>query len=131
MSRSSVERVIGPDATSLCDFMLRRCAGLVEGLVVHPARMLKNLELSGGLIFSEGVMLALVRTGLPRQKAYEIVQRSALAARDGAGAFPALLARDPEVSARLPEAELAACFDLDHHLRWAETILQRALKEAP
>jgi adenylosuccinate lyase len=131
ISHSSVERVIGPDATSLCDFMLRRCAGLVEGLVVHKERMRRNLELSGGLIFSEGVMLALVRTGLPRQKAYEIVQRSALAARDGAGAFPALLARDPEVSGRLPEAELAACFDLDHHLRWAETILQRALKEAP
>jgi len=130
ISHSSVERVIAPDATSLCDFMLRRASGLVEGLVVHPERMRKNLEISGGLIFSEGVMLALVRTGLPRQKAYEMVQRSALAARDGAGAFPDLLARDPDVSSRLAPEELRACFDLDHHLRWSDSILARALKEA-
>ena len=75
-------------------------------------------------------MLALVRTGLPRQKAYEMVQRSALAARDGAGAFPDLLARDPDVSSRLAPEELRACFDLDHHLRWSDSILARALKEA-
>jgi adenylosuccinate lyase len=126
ISHSSVERVIAPDATSLCDFMLRRASGLVEGLVVHPERMRQNLDLSGGLIFSEGVMLALVRTGLPRQKAYEIVQRSAMASRSGQGAFPDLLARDPEVT--LPPDELRACFDLDHHLRWADTILTRALE---
>jgi adenylosuccinate lyase len=130
ISHSSVERVIAPDATSLCDFMLRRAAGLVEGLVVHKERMLENLELSGGLIFSEGVMLALVRTGLPRQKAYEMVQRAAMASRDGKGTFPALLAADPDVSSRLSAEELRAAFDLDHHLRWAEAILQRALAEA-
>src|SRR6187551_1528110 len=90
ISHSSVERVIAPDATALADFMLRRAAGLVGGLLVHPERMRKNLELTGGLIFSEGVMLALVRTGLPRQRAYELVQRSAMASRNGAGAFPDL-----------------------------------------
>ncbi len=130
ISHSSVERVIAPDATSLCDFMLRRAAGLVDGLVVHADRMRKNLDLSGGLIFSEGVMLALVRTGLPRQKAYEMVQRSALAARDGAGAFVDLLGGDAEIAARLTAPQLHECFDLDHHLRWADTIVERALKES-
>jgi adenylosuccinate lyase len=129
ISHSSVERMIAPDATSLCDFMLRRCAGLVEGLVVHGERMRRNLELTGGLIFSEGVMLALVRTGLPRQAAYEIVQRSALRARDEGGDFKALLAADPEVNTRLPAGSLDAAFNLEHHLRHVDTILSRALSE--
>jgi adenylosuccinate lyase len=129
ISHSSVERVIAPDATALADFMLRRAAGLVDGLVVKPERMLKNLQLTGGLIFSEGVMLALVRTGLPRQRAYEMVQRSALRARDQGGDFKSLLAADPEVSARLDARALDACFDLEHHLRHADLIFERALTE--
>ena len=129
ISHSSVERMIAPDATSLADFMLRRAAGLVEGLVVHQDRMLQNVALTGGLIFSEGVMLALVRTGLPRQTAYEIVQRSALRARDEGGDFKALLAADNEVSARLPAGALDAAFDLQHHLRHADRIIDRALHD--
>jgi adenylosuccinate lyase len=129
ISHSSVERMICPDATALADFMLRRAAGLVDGLVVHADRMRKNLELTGGLIFSEGVMLALVRTGLPRQRAYEIVQRSALEARDKGGSFKSLLAADPEVSQRLDGKTLDACFDLEHHLRHADVIFQRAMAE--
>src|SRR5439155_10651430 len=73
ISHSSVERVIGPDATGIADFMARRAASLVDGLVVNAERMRKNLELTGGLFFSEGVMLALVRTGMARQAAYELV----------------------------------------------------------
>ena len=129
ISHSSVERMIAPDATSLADFMLRRAATLVDGLVVHAARMQKNLELTGGLIFSEGVMLALVRTGLPRQTAYEIVQRSALRARDQGGDFKSLLAADPEVHARLPAGALDAAFNLEHHLRHADLIIDRALAD--
>jgi adenylosuccinate lyase len=129
ISHSSVERIIAPDATALADFMLRRAAGLVEGLVVKPERMRHNLELTGGLIFSEGVMLALVRTGLPRQQAYEIVQRSALRARDQGGDFKSLLGADPEVSSRLDGKTLDACFDLAHHLRHADVIFQRAMTE--
>jgi adenylosuccinate lyase len=129
ISHSSVERVIGPDATALADFMLRRAAGLVDGLVVKPERMMQNLQLTGGLIFSEGVMLSLVRTGLPRQRAYEIVQRSALKARDEGGSFKALLAADPEVNSRLDGKTLDACFDLQHHLRHADVIFNRALME--
>ncbi|HEY1586356.1 MAG TPA: adenylosuccinate lyase [Polyangia bacterium] len=129
ISHSSVERMIAPDATSLADFMLRRAAALVDGLVVHAPRMQKNLELTGGLIFSEGVMLALVRTGLPRQTAYEIVQRSALRARDEGGDFKSLLAADPEVTSRLPTGALDAAFNLEHHLRHADRIIDRALLE--
>jgi len=129
ISHSSVERMIGPDATSLADFMLRRAAGLVEGLVVHAPRMQKNLQLTGGLIFSEGVMLSLVRTGLPRQTAYEIVQRSALRARDEGGDFKSLLAADPEVHSRLPPGALDAAFNLEHHLRHADRIIDRALSD--
>ncbi|HWE28043.1 MAG TPA: lyase family protein, partial [Polyangia bacterium] len=129
ISHSSVERMIAPDASSLADFMLRRAAGLVEGLVVHKERMQKNLQLTGGLIFSEGVMLALVRTGLPRQTAYEIVQRSALRARDEGGDFKSLLAADFDVKSRLSTATLDAAFDLAHHLRHADHIIDRALSD--
>src|SRR5262245_3555867 len=80
ISHSSVERMIAPDATATLAFVLDRAASVVEGLVVYPERMQKNLELSGGLFFSEGVMLALVATGMPRQRAYEIVQKSAMRA---------------------------------------------------
>jgi adenylosuccinate lyase len=127
ISHSSVERVSLPDATILADFMLARTLRLVSGLVVHPERMLANLERTGGLFFSEAVLLLLVRTGLPRQKAYEMVQRCALAAHRGEGRFRDLLGGDPEISARLGAEGLDAAFDLDHHLRHADTIFERAL----
>jgi adenylosuccinate lyase len=137
ISHSSVERVAMPDATILADFMTARATGLVEGLVVHAARMKANLDRTGGLYFSEAVMLALVGTGLPRQKAYEMVQRAALAAiaesaamgETGArpGRFRELLGADPAISERLPATALDACFDLEHHLRHAPAILERAL----
>jgi adenylosuccinate lyase len=127
ISHSSVERVALPDATILADFMLARATTMVEGLVVYPERMQKNLDQTGGLIFSESIMLALVRTGLPRQKAYEMVQRSALAAHAGQGRFRDLLGADPDVSSRLSASELDAQFDLEHHLRHVDVILKRAL----
>ncbi|HEY4241626.1 MAG TPA: adenylosuccinate lyase [Kofleriaceae bacterium] len=137
ISHSSVERVAMPDATMLADFMAARATGLVDGLVVHAARMRANLDRTGGLYFSEAVLLALVKTGLPRQRAYEMVQRSALAAiteaaavgQTGAvpGRFRALLGADPDVSSRLDAAALDGLFDLDHHLRHAPAILERAL----
>jgi len=137
ISHSSVERVAMPDATILADFMTARATSLVEGLVIHPSRMRANLDRTGGLYFSEAIMLALVKTGLPRQSAYEIVQRSALAAINEAasdghvgaepGRFRELLGSDPELSSRLSVAALDACFDLDHHLRHTPVIIERAL----
>jgi adenylosuccinate lyase len=129
ISHSSVERVAMPDATILADFMLARATSLVKGLVVHADRMQANLDRSGGLYFSEAVLLALVQKGLPRQQAYVMVQRCALAAHAGQGRFRDLLGADPDVSARLSPAELDAAFDLDHHLRHVRTILDRALAD--
>jgi adenylosuccinate lyase len=134
ISHSSVERMIGPDATATADFMVRRAAGLVEGLVVYPERMQKNLDQTGGLYFSEGVMLALVRTGLARQTAYEMVQKHALAAAAelGTGAPPSFRARlsgDPDIAGRLTAADLDQAFDLRHHLRWSGAIIDRALRD--
>jgi adenylosuccinate lyase len=141
ISHSSVERVALPDATILADFMAARATSLVDGLVIHPSRMRANLERTGGLYFSEAVLLALVRTGLARQPAYELVQRSALAAIHEAaaagqvgalpGRFRELLGADPEIAARLDTAELDALFDLEHHLRHAPAILERALGSLP
>ncbi|HSZ84299.1 MAG TPA: adenylosuccinate lyase [Polyangia bacterium] len=129
ISHSSVERVIGPDATGLADFMVRRAAVLVDGLVVNAARMKKNLELTGGLYFSEAVMLTLVRKGMARQAAYELVQRNALKAVAGEGSFRALLGADAELGAKLTAAEIDQAFDLEHHLRHAGAIIDRALAE--
>jgi adenylosuccinate lyase len=119
--------MIAPDATATLAFMLDRAAGLVEGLVVYPERMRKNLEASGGLFFSEGVMLALVAMGLPRQGAYEIVQRNAMRAFHGEGDFRKLLGEDQDVMQRLTPAELDRCFDLQHALRWADQMIGRAI----
>ncbi len=129
ISHSSVERVALPDATILADFMLSRVTGLVDGLVVHPERMRANLERTGGLVFSEGIMLRLVAKGLPRQRAYELVQRNALAAHESAGQlkFRDLLGADADIAALLSPAELDSAFDLAHHLRHADFILERAL----
>jgi adenylosuccinate lyase len=134
ISHSSVERVIGPDASGIADFMVRRAAGLVEGLLVYPEQMKRNLDHTGGLYFSENVMLALVRTGLARQTAYDMVQKHALAtsAEVGTGAGPSFrqrLGADPEIAGRLPAADLDRAFDLRHHLRWSGTIIDRALNE--
>lgn len=136
ISHSSVERVIGPDATGIADFMVRRAARLIEGLVVNADRMQQNLELTGGLFFSEAVMLQLVRKGMLRQAAYELVQKHALAAAAHIGRTPPLgasfrerLAAEPEIKARLSGEELAQAFDLRHHLRFAGTIIDRALRD--
>jgi adenylosuccinate lyase len=101
----------------------------VDKLVVHPDRMRANLERSGGLCFSEAILLALVRTGVARQTAYVWVQRCAMAALEGRGRFRDLLGADPEVAARLTPAQLDTAFDLDHHLRHTRAILDRALAE--
>ncbi len=128
ISHSSVERMIAPDATATLGFMLERAAGLVEGLVVYPERLGENLGRTGGLFFSEAVMLALVEKGLARQKAYEIVQRSAMSAFRGEGEFRALLGADSDISSRLTPSELDGCFDLEHALRYAEQLVERAAR---
>jgi adenylosuccinate lyase len=127
ISHSSVERMIAPDATTTLAFMLDRARSLVDELVVYPERMRANLEASRGLFFSEGVLLALVEKGLARQEAYALVQRNAMRAWKGEGEFRANLLADADVRARLSEAEIGRAFDLEHALRHAEAVVERAL----
>jgi len=126
ISHSSVERVILPDATILLDYLLDLTAFVVEGLEVDPARMAANLEASHGLIHSQRVLLRLTEAGLPRQQAYEIVQRHAMRAWRERRSFFELLAADPAVTERLPPAELKACFDPTWYLRHVDAIFARA-----
>jgi adenylosuccinate lyase len=125
ISHSSVERMIGPDATGTLDFALTRLASIVDKLVVYPANMQKNLDLLGGLVHSQRVMIALTQKGVAREDAYAIVQRNAMKVWQGEGDFLSFLTADKEVRKHLSEAELKANFDLDHHLRHVDTIFER------
>ena len=108
ISHSSVERVIMPDSTILADYVLTRLTKLLEGLVVKPERMRENMERSYGLYFSQRVLTALIATGLPRQQAYEAVQRLAMQSWESRTPFPELVRGDVDMSNRLGEAALPA-----------------------
>jgi adenylosuccinate lyase len=125
ISNSSVERIVLPDASILMDYLLDRMTYLVADFVVHPDAMRRNLGLTGGRIYSETVMLALTRTGLRREQAYEIVQRNAMEGMRSGRPLRELLAADPEVARRLDPADLAAAFDPKHALRWTDAIYER------
>jgi adenylosuccinate lyase len=125
ISHSSVERVILPDSTILLDYMLHRMSEILEGLRVYPERMRENMERSFGLMYSQRVLLRLTETGLPRQRAYEIVQRNAMRAWSDRTPFRDLLAADPEVTARLAPAALAECFDPAWYHRNVDAIYRR------
>lgn len=117
ISHSSVERIILPDATILLDYMLARLAALVRGLKVNAARMRENLDLTRGLIYSQQVLLLLVEKGMTREEAYRRVQGHALQALRKGRSLLDLLTGDPEVTGLATPEELAACFDLEPHLR--------------
>ena len=130
ISPSSVERTIGPDATVTLDFALARLTGVIDGLVVYPENMRRNLDRLGGLVHSQRVLLALTQKGVSREDAYRLVQRNAMPVWRGEEDFLALLKRDPEVSARLSEAELKELFDLGYHLKHVDTIFGRVFGRA-
>ena len=125
ISHSSVERMIGPDATITLDFALNRAAGVVERLDVDPERMMANLEMTRGLVHSQQVLLKLTEAGLARQRAYEIVQRNAMRAWKEQRPLLSLLKAEPDISAHLDEADLARLFDLGHHTRHVNSIFAR------
>ncbi len=125
ITHSSVERVALPDAFLVADYVLDRLAFVLEGLKVDAARMRANLDASGGLVFSQRVLLALTAQGLSREEAYAVVQRCAMKAWNGEGSFRELLAEEPEVRARLGGA-LADCFDVAPFLRSLDELYQRA-----
>ncbi len=125
ISHSSVERVILPDGTIVLDYLLHLTTLIVEGLEVDPARMAENLELSHGLVYSQRVLLKLTDAGLPRQVAYEIVQRNAMRAWKERRPFGELLAADPKVTAHLGPDELKGCFDPAFYLRNVDAVFKR------
>jgi len=129
ISHSSVERMIGPDATVTLDFALVRLTGLVDKLLVYPENMKRNLDLLGGLHNSQRVLLALTQAGMSREDSYAAVQRNAMKVwemrGDRAGQFASLLKADPDVSQKLSPAQIDAMFDDFYHLKHVDTIFER------
>jgi adenylosuccinate lyase len=125
ISHSSVERMIGPDATVTLDFALSRLAGIIDKLIVYPDNMRKNLDRLGGLVHSQRVLLTLTQKGVAREDAYRLVQRNAMKAWAGEGDFLNLLKTDKDVRKHLSEAELADNFDLDFHFAHVDAIFRR------
>jgi adenylosuccinate lyase len=125
ISHSSVERMIGPDATVTLDFALARLTGLIDKLLVYPENMQKNLDRLGGLIHSQRVLIALTQKGMPREDAYRVVQRNAMKVWEGEKDFLSLLKADADVRAKLSDEELEANFDLGYHLKHVDTIFRR------
>ncbi|GIW12122.1 MAG: hypothetical protein KatS3mg061_3179 [Dehalococcoidia bacterium] len=125
ISHSSTERIILPDSSILLDYMLDLLATILERLQVYPERMAENLDRTRGLVYSQRVLLALVERGLSRQAAYAIVQRHAMRAWKTREDYRTLLEADPEVRAVLSPAELAALFDPQYYLRYADVPFRR------
>jgi adenylosuccinate lyase len=126
ISHSSVERVILPDSCILTHFMLVEITDLVKHLLVYPENMARNMNIYGGVVFSQGVLLALVEKGLSREVAYGIVQDCAHQAwNQEGGDFRQLISEDDRVTAHLSAMEIAACFDPDRHLRHLDQVYQR------
>jgi adenylosuccinate lyase len=125
ISHSSVERMIGPDATVTLDFALSRLAEVVDKLIVYPENMRRNLEALGDLTYSEDLLLALTRKGLAREEAYALVQKNAMKVWSEKSDFRKLIEADTAITKHLSKQEIAVCFDLKHHLAHVETIFKR------
>jgi adenylosuccinate lyase len=125
ISHSSVERMIGPDATVTLDFALHRLAAVIETLVVHPENMKRNLERLGGLIHSQRVLLTLTQKGVAREEAYRLVQRHSMQAWQGKGRFQDLLKGDKSISALISAEEIDSLFELGHHTAHVDAIFKR------
>jgi adenylosuccinate lyase len=130
ISHSSVERMIGPDATVTLDFALNRLAGVIDKLVVYPDNMTKNLDRLGGLVHSQRVLIALTQKGCSREDAYRLVQRNAMRVWRGEGDFQTFLKADVEVKKYLTDADIAEKFDLGYHFKHVDTIFKRVFGEA-
>jgi len=125
ISHSSVERVVMPDTTILIDYMLVRFTEIVRSLLVYPERMQQNLDLTGGLVYSQRVLLELVERGAARKEAYEAVQGAAMQAWTGGVGFKELVGKDPFIAKYLSTAQIEACFDPSYYLRHLDTIYRR------
>jgi len=130
ISHSSVERMIGPDATVTLDFALARLTGVIDKLLIYPDNMRKNLDRLGGLHNSQRVLLALTQAGASREESYSLVQRNAMRTWEHGEDFLTNLKRDAEVTAKLSAAELETMFDEGYHFKHVDTIFARVFGEA-
>jgi len=128
ISHSSVERVIGPDSTILIHYMLRKMTKMMDGLVVYPDNMMRNLEKTGGLIYSQSVLLALVRKGITREEAYKLVQKNAMQSWEKGKDFLMLLKKDKEISKLLSVTEIDKTFKLTTQYKNIDRIFKRVFK---
>ena len=128
ISHSAVERIILPDACLAADYMLALATQLVDGLVVRPERMRRNLESSRGLVFSQALLLALVGAGLLRDRAYRLVQEASRAAREGERSLRDVALETEGIEAVLGRAQVEKVFDLDHQLRHVDQLFARVLE---
>jgi len=125
ISHSSVERVIIPDSTILLDYMLDKMTNIISKLVVYPEKMIQNIGISKGVIFSQRVLLELIKKGLTRLEAYNVVQRSAMNARESGEHFKDILMRNGKVREHLTVKEIEDCFDLKYHLKYVDRIFKK------
>ena len=125
LTHSSVERVIIPDSTILVDYSLRRFTKVVDDLLIYPQAMMNNIEKTGGLIFSQRLLLAIVQKGVLREDAYRWVQRNAMIAWTEGADFKTRVLADDDIRQYLTESEIEACFDCAHYLRHVDTIMAR------
>jgi adenylosuccinate lyase len=125
ISHSSVERIIAPDSTTLIDYMLKRLTTIMDRLLVYPENMMRNLEITHGLIYSQQLLLSLARKGASREDAYRIVQKSAMKVWEGEGDFKKLLIADGEITCWLSTEEIDSLFDLNYHLKYVDYIFDR------
>jgi adenylosuccinate lyase len=126
VSHSAAERIILPDACILLDYIVQRFTSVMQGLQVYPARMLQNIALSGGVVYSGQVLIALKDAGMPHEQAYALVQEHALKVLDDGGNFQSLLKQDERISAVLSDEQLSACFSLETALQHVDYIFKRA-----
>jgi len=129
ISHSSVERVIAPDSTILIDYMLNRLTGMMRNLVVNKDAMARNLEKLQGLIFSQQILLALVKKGCSRQHAYSITQKNSLQAWSTGESFKQLVLSDPDIQNYLSNNEIDETFSLNQHLKYVEEIFARVFQQ--
>lgn len=125
ISHSSVERVTGPDAFIGTDFMLSRLTGILDNLIVYPARMEHNLNMLKGLVFSQQVLLTLTQKGVSREESYRIVQKQAMEVWEGNGTFKERLLADQDLTKYLTPKEIEAIFNINYHLKHVNTIFER------
>jgi adenylosuccinate lyase len=131
ISHSSAERIVLPDSSATLDYILAKATSLLDTLIVYPENMLKNLNLTRGLVFSGQLLLALTQKGVSREEAYVWTQRNAMKVWDEGGEFKKLVIKDADISSRLSEDEIARVFDLKHYLRNVDKVFGRVFRQPP